>query len=615
MCLGLIPSLPLLLVAAAFTQRIRIVTPLCDRHRNYWLFRACYIWGGLAIFAFLVILLIVVGMVAELRHLLLPLGAGTVAGFLGWLISGALLQTYTLRVVELDDCGLKLQGVAQGFTQALREWRQRSEENPVERSESPADPARGGTISVEPLSSSAPLLVLPAGASPVPFDPERLVRPRRRVWPWVVGAITGCVAVGLVAVYILFAFGIRPAQARQHQMEGWTYLSRGDDVRALASFDEAIRLNRRCAEAYYGRGQVYLNRNQPDRAAAEFDDAIGCGLKNADVYINRGYAYQSSGMLDQAIVDYSEGIRLDPANVTALVNRGGIYVTQGMHRAGIADYSQALRLDPRNADAYLGRGRAHLGMGSLIESVTDCTAVLHLRPNDSFAFATRGTAYHRRKDPTRALADYGAALRLVPGFRDCVINRGLLHAETGEHDKAIVDFTRAVELQPEDPVAYNHRAASYSAQGEHDRALADCNEAIRRSPQFMGFTLSRAQVLKKKGDYKLALADFRTGMTSNPPSAEAFNGAAWMLCTCPADEARDGKQAVEYALKACALTNWGNANGVDTLAAAYAEVGDFVQAVSWQKKALQTPGLSPEGVEHAQQRLKLYEEGKPYRER
>ena len=50
----------------------------------------------------------------------------------------------------------------------------------------------------------------------------------------------------------------------------------------------------------------------------------------------------------------------------------------------------------------------------------------------------------------------------------------------------------------------------------------------------------------------------------------------------------NGKQAVEYANKACDLTGWKNANYLSTLAAAYAEVGNFDEATKWQTKCIES---------------------------
>jgi hypothetical protein len=76
---------------------------------------------------------------------------------------------------------------------------------------------------------------------------------------------------------------------------------------------------------------------------------------------------------------------------------------------------------------------------------------------------------------------------------------------------------------------------------------------------------------------------------------------------------RDGKRAVQLGTKACELSNWKSSVHLATLAAAHSECGDFSEAVKWQKKVIETGFDNNEDKEKAVKRLKLYEQGKPYR--
>ena len=66
------------------------------------------------------------------------------------------------------------------------------------------------------------------------------------------------------------------------------------------------------------------------------------------------------------------------------------------------------------------------------------------------------------------------------------------------------------------------------------------------------------------------------------------------------------------ATKACELTDWKNEGWIDTLAAAYAESGDFTNAIKWQQKATELASAEEKADYHS--RLALYKSGEPYRE-
>ena len=115
------------------------------------------------------------------------------------------------------------------------------------------------------------------------------------------------------------------------------------------------------------------------------------------------------------------------------------------------------------------------------------------------------------------------------------------------------------------------------------------------------------------GQFQEARQSIDEAVKAGPQSAGASSSLAWLLATHWADPIRDGKTAIELARKACELKDWKNPDFLDTLAAAYAEAGQFDDAVKWEKKALEDPkAFNAAGLEQVKQRLKLYEARKPY---
>jgi tetratricopeptide (TPR) repeat protein len=95
--------------------------------------------------------------------------------------------------------------------------------------------------------------------------------------------------------------------------------------------------------------------------------------------------------------------------------------------------------------------------------------------------------------------------------------------------------------------------------------------------------------------------------------ARAENYLAWLLATSAIPELRDGTGAIALAEKTVAATSRKDPSFLDTLAAAYAEAGQFEKAVATQKEAIALVTTDKEKKDLAN-RLKLYESNRPCRE-
>jgi len=99
----------------------------------------------------------------------------------------------------------------------------------------------------------------------------------------------------------------------------------------------------------------------------------------------------------------------------------------------------------------------------------------------------------------------------------------------------------------------------------------------------------------------------------NSVDAETADWAAWPLATSVEPTLRDGKAAVALATRACEATGFKDQKYLETLAASYAESGDFAQAIKWQQQAIAV--ASDQTVaKFLRWQLGNYQKGIPYRE-
>jgi tetratricopeptide (TPR) repeat protein len=228
-------------------------------------------------------------------------------------------------------------------------------------------------------------------------------------------------------------------------------------------------------------------------------------------------------------------------------------------------------------------------------------------------YSNRGVAYVDKGDLEKAVADYTEAIRLNPIFVAAYWGRGSAYGKKGDIAKAIADYTDAIRLNPKSAEVYCNRGVAYGKKGDVEKAIADFTEAIRLNPNLVEARWDRGTAHGKKGDFGKATADYNEILRLSPKNAGAHNSLAWLLATCPEERFRDGQRAIDHATQACELTKWKGWADLDTLAAAYAEAGNFDKAVEFQQKALALVTKDAE-KDGPRERLKLYRDRKPYRE-
>jgi tetratricopeptide (TPR) repeat protein len=276
-----------------------------------------------------------------------------------------------------------------------------------------------------------------------------------------------------------------------------------------------------------------------------------------------------------------------------------------------AHYARLLGDRPQ-PETFHHRGIARHYRGEYAAALTDYNESVQRGLNTSAVFLNRGNAAHALGQHRNALADYERALQLDAANALVHSNRALTWVALDNLERALEDCTHAIRLDPTFVEAYNNRGVIHRHRGQYQQAISDYTAAIERFPRFAEAHANRGFARKQLGDFRGALEDYYLAITIAPDEPQPYNDAAWLMATSSDESLRNGPRAVEYAGYACRKTGFREGDYVDTLAASFAEVGRFDDAVATQRQALTL--LTDKQRPSAEQRLQSYLARKPWRE-
>jgi tetratricopeptide (TPR) repeat protein len=216
------------------------------------------------------------------------------------------------------------------------------------------------------------------------------------------------------------------------------------------------------------------------------------------------------------------------------------------------EFQTALRISPNDSDAENNIGAALLQNGELDDAIDHLLKAIQNRASNADAYINLGNAYLQKREIDSAIATYSATLQLPYDHAESEYSVANAFRQKGDLENAVVHYRRALELRPDYADAHNNLGNALRQQGR----IAD------------------------------AIREYEAALNYQPRSIIAANNLAWLLATAANPGLRNGARAVQLAQQALRESGGNDPLLLHTLAAAFAENGDFDKAASAASEAL-----------------------------
>jgi tetratricopeptide (TPR) repeat protein len=296
----------------------------------------------------------------------------------------------------------------------------------------------------------------------------------------------------------------------------------------------------------------------------------------------------------------------------------------GRYEASAAKWREVLDLNPDDEEAHRNLGTVLLMTGHREESAAHSRKATEIKlraaveadPASARGFNDLGVLLLQTGRVEESVAQFEKAARLQPDFAAARANLGGALAKLGRLDEALVQLRQALASDAAYAPAHYNLGLVLSRRGDAQGAIREWRSALSLDPKYAEAHVSLGDALYAQGLTAEALAHWRDGLGLEPNDPPALRRVAWVLATSPDAAIRDGAEALAFAVRAVQLSGGKDAQVLDTLAAAYAEKGQFANAALTahraQARAAQEnqPALAHDiGV-----RIALYEAGQPFRD-
>jgi serine/threonine-protein kinase len=351
---------------------------------------------------------------------------------------------------------------------------------------------------------------------------------------------------------------------------------------------------------------VWADREALIRLAKEVD----VGQQSPTVLVSLGYWLSMKGVHSADL--FQRALLSHPRDFWLHLN-AAMMVPDAGDRIGLAHAVIAIR--PRNAVAHAIVAFRLWNRGDWPTALLAAKRAIEISPNYSVAHNTLGLALREKKDLTGAAAAFQRAAEIDPGFAAPYWNLGSVALLQGNVAAAADAYRKAADCQATTSGLWILDGYLREDLKRLPGAVPALKRAIELDPRDFVVRYFLGEILQELGRYAEADQAYLGAIQAQPAFVRAYDGLARLLATCPDDKARDGKRAIEYATTACDRTGWNDPYCLDTLAAAYAEAGQFEEAVRYQTRVLDDPVFRGDLRTAAEKRLELYRQKKPFREK
>jgi tetratricopeptide (TPR) repeat protein len=411
----------------------------------------------------------------------------------------------------------------------------------------------------------------------------------------------------------------------------------------------------------YYLGHLYKLKGDGQTSAQAFARALELQPNDVPTLIWVGEGELDQGRPDEAETHFAKALSLQPRSVAAQYGLGRAALAKKDYANAVEHLERALALDPQATVVHYPLAMAYRALGDQPKAQAHLSlrGTLALKPDDpmmdrvnallnsALAYEVSGADALDHGDFKAAAESFRKGTEVEPKEPSLHHKLGTALALLGDRDAALDQFAQTLKLNPNFVKAHYSLAVIQADGGQTPQAIQHLNAALKTEPGYVEARMLLAHVLRRSGQYEASLPEYAQIVKQDArlpearfgyaaalirlrryaeardylvdamrvyPNELAFaNALARVLAAAPDDKVRDGRRALTTIQPVVALVRASDI--LETMAMAQAELGQFSEAVTWQKDAIAAAERNGNAsvAQRITDNLRLYESRRPCR--
>ncbi len=225
-----------------------------------------------------------------------------------------------------------------------------------------------------------------------------------------------------------------------HILIGVSYFFKNENIKAIESYEVAIKLQPENEETYRNLGKSLIKVNKLTEAKEVFEKSIDLKSNNPDAYFNLGLISLENDNLLESIKYFEKSIEYNNRFYQAYYNLGIVFDLIGNNKESAKNYKRTLEININHIKALNNLATLYINSNKNDEALELLKRCIQIDPSYAQALTNLGVVLQDKNNFSESLLFYEKAIKTNPSFVKAIVQKLFIKRKICDWSNQSEDF-------------------------------------------------------------------------------------------------------------------------------------------------------------------------------